>query len=345
MNLSQTLALLRALSRFLARLSLAAAQILALGIIMWLGLRLYPGDRWLAVRLGSYFAPWLLVALLPALAITLLARRRGWTGVVLLLILLLGSRYWPLFDPTPAAIGAERPASELRVMTFNVHYANRRDGDIAHLIAAEQPDLVAFQELSDELGGALLPQLAADYPYQWVDDSWGLSTALISRYPLESQPKPPAAARVQPARLATPAGKIAVWNVHPPTAIDDRGWAVQRRMLAAVAEAVEADQGPVIVLGDFNTTPDAENYALLGKRLTNVHYAVGRGFGFTFPETDLLARLPWYAQPFRVLGPLVRIDHILVSQHFAPLETHAVADGLGSDHRPVVATLRLAATR
>jgi hypothetical protein len=50
---------------------LAIAYLLVLVLIVWPLLRLYPGDRWLPVRLGSYFTPWLLMALLPALAIAL----------------------------------------------------------------------------------------------------------------------------------------------------------------------------------------------------------------------------------------------------------------------------------
>ena len=67
MKLSQIHPTLRPLSHFLGRLSLAAVQILILGTFAWLGLRWYPGDRWLPIRLGNYFAPWLLLALFPAL--------------------------------------------------------------------------------------------------------------------------------------------------------------------------------------------------------------------------------------------------------------------------------------
>ena len=81
MKLSQIHPTLRPLSHFLGRLSLAAVQILILGTFAWLGLRWYPGDRWLPIRLGNYFAPWLLLALFPALAMILLARRRRWAGL------------------------------------------------------------------------------------------------------------------------------------------------------------------------------------------------------------------------------------------------------------------------
>jgi endonuclease/exonuclease/phosphatase family metal-dependent hydrolase len=47
-------------------------------------------------------------------------------------------------------------------------------------------------------------------------------------------------------------------------------------------------------------------------------------------------------QPFRMITPLFRIDHIFVNHHFVPQETHVIPSGFGSGHRPVVATLRFA---
>jgi endonuclease/exonuclease/phosphatase family metal-dependent hydrolase len=41
-----------------------------------------------------------------------------------------------------------------------------------------------------------------------------------------------------------------------------------------------------------------------------------------------------------LLTPVVRIDHVLVNDRFAPLESYKVPAGYGSEHRPVAATLR-----
>jgi endonuclease/exonuclease/phosphatase family metal-dependent hydrolase len=82
---------------------------------------------------------------------------------------------------------------------------------------------------------------------------------------------------------------------------------------------------------------------LLGAQLNDAYQVAGRGFGFTFP---VLTSLPsrhrsWRMQLLYLLAPVVRIDHILVSSHFNVQEIHFVPDNLGSDHRPVVATLQL----
>jgi endonuclease/exonuclease/phosphatase family metal-dependent hydrolase len=225
-------------------------------------------------------------------------------------------------------------------MTFNVHCSNRNAHSIANLIQTEQPDVIALQEMTKELAGLLLPELAFKYPYHLVDNSWGLPMVLVSRYPLTGQPKLPETPRAQLARVETPNGAITVWNVHPSPAVNQPGWEGQKQTLTAVARTIEQENDPLIVLGDFNTTDLAANYHLMAEHLTDVHRAVGRGFGFTFPEPDFLALTPWYAQPVKTMSPMVRIDHIFVSEHFIPQETHVVPEGYGSDHRPVVATLR-----
>ncbi len=326
--------------RAIRRLSLAAIHLLIAWIISWLLLRLTVGDQLGPVRLGSYFAPWMFLALFPALLVALLARKRWLTGVIGLLLLLFGLHYSPLFWPRLAQARAAVNDGELRVMTFNVHYANRNATGIAEMIRAEQPDVIAMQELTEDLGDPLLSKLAADYPYHLIED-WGLRLTLISRYPLTPRPRPVGLSRAQQASVETPNGPITLWNIHPPTAIGNRSWQAQHQTLRAIAAEISGTSGPIIVLGDFNTTPDAENYGLIAAHLTDVHQVVGRGFGFTFPQVNPRFNLPWYTHPVHYINPVVRIDHIFVSPHFIPLESDVIEQTLDSDHRPVVATLQM----
>ena len=53
--------------------------------------------------------------------------------------------------------------------------------------------------------------------------------------------------------------------------------------------------------------------------------------------------LIWLVQLVIAGGPFVGIDHIFVSDHFTPLSFRVVQQSAGSDHRPVVATLTVAA--
>jgi endonuclease/exonuclease/phosphatase family metal-dependent hydrolase len=108
-----------------------------------------------------------------------------------------------------------------------------------------------------------------------------------------------------------------------------------------VAQVVVKQTGPIVVLGDFNSTPQNETYYLIADRLMDVHWAVGQGFGFTLPDysQNRTPDSPPLAQTLLRFGPVARSDHIFASNHFIPLETHVVSSSGGSDHRPVVATL------
>lgn len=326
--------LLLSFVHFLGRLIIAATWVFAVALVAWNLLRIYPGDRWLWVRLGNYFAPWLFMALAPALIVALLAGRPWLSRVVLLLAVIFVARYWPVLLPRPPLIRAGTDASELRVMTFNVNHANRNASGIAELIRAASPDVIVMQELKGELAGPLQAELAPEYPYFQPETSMGLPLGLLSRYPLRAQTASPAGRRTQRVSVETPQGTVVVWNVHPPPAVSGPGWESQKAILTAVAREVEAETDPLIVLGDFNTTDQTENYRLIADHLTDVHWSVGRGFGFTFPY------LGRKGVDLPLLGPMVGIDHIFVSDHFTPQTIQVIPYGYGSDHLPVVATLR-----
>jgi vancomycin resistance protein VanJ len=333
-------------TRFSQRLIIAATQIFVLGVLSWHILRFYPGDRWYLVRLGSYFAPWLMMALVPFLSVALLGRRLKLATLALVAMLLFIGRYAYLFLPRPAI--ADNSAASLKIMTFNVNYNNRKAQEISELIRKENPDVIAFQELTKKLAVPLEAELGTDYPYSLSGDiivtrGGGSAVAIASRYPLTKAVKSLESQRVVQAIVQTPEGAINLWNIHPVVAVSSERWQIQRDIIEVVAGEVARSEGPVIVVGDFNTTDQAENYALLGDQLKDSYQVAGRGFGFTFP---VLSSRPsrdqsWRTQLLYLLAPVVRIDHILVSSHFSVQEIHIIPDNLGSDHRPVVATLQL----
>lgn len=328
------------LVRFLAAWGIVALWSVALALVLWNLARIYPGDRWLLVRLGNYFAPWLMIGTFGACVVAFLGRRRWLWRVFLALSLIFVVRFWPVLLPRIGGSGAMANLSiaSLRVMTFNVHYANEDVAGVARLIRTESPDLVAFQEFTHPFAGRLISALADIYPYALLDHAEWPRLGLVSRYPLAALSTPADAWRTQVARWATPEGEVIVWNVHSSPSVGQRGWERQRQTFLAIAREVTAAAEPIIVLGDFNTTDQAQNYQLLVEHLTDVHRAVGWGFGFTFPGRW---RDPWLLPLHHVpLIPILRIDHIFVSRHWLPEEIHVVPEGPGSDHLPVVATLR-----
>ena len=85
--------------------------------------------------------------------------------------------------------------------------------------------------------------------------------------------------------------------------------------------------GAVIVAGDFNATPDIQNYRqLLAGGYADAVQQSGAGFDPTYPADR------WYP-------PSVPIDHVLLNGATA-VSSHTVAVP-GSDHRAVVLTVKL----
>ena len=159
-----------------------------------------------------------------------------------------------------------------------------------------------------------------------------LMQAVISPYPVTPLMANRRMAKVQEVRVATPAGDVTVFNVHPL-----RGnWKARDRQLATLLqEYVLTAPGPAILGGDFNTTDKSQTYKMLSRHLRNAHWEAGRGFGLTYPAY----RHAW--NEFLPAWPLVRIDHIFYNQEFFAVSAKTLKESCGSDHLPIMANLAL----
>ncbi len=130
-------------------------------------------------------------------------------------------------------------------------------------------------------------------------------------------------------------GKVLrVWNTHfYHEAVEARRNSA-KLLLARVTEAAK-EGGPVILMGDLNSTPDSEPYRILVSGLK---------------DTRQLSQLPPYGpvgtfNGFKYEVPAVdRIDHIFVGEGVSVLRHGTLSDAVDlhypSDHFPVVTELR-----
>ena len=82
---------------------------------------------------------------------------------------------------------------------------------------------------------------------------------------------------------------------------------------------------PVILCGDFNSIPSSYTYhTILGNDLQDGFTSVGKGYMYTF----------------RYLKRLLRIDYIMSSLQFKPLEYYSPHNEFHSDHNPVVMSMK-----
>jgi endonuclease/exonuclease/phosphatase family metal-dependent hydrolase len=245
----------------------------------------------------------------------------------------------------PAASGSARPAgarpTTLRILAYNIHHGAGNDERldlerIARLIRSLDPHLVALQEVDNrtertgrvdqaaELGrmtgmgwafGPFMDFQGGEYGMA-VLSALPFSDSTNHRLPEGPEPRSALAVRVQ---LSDGAGDLVFTGIHFYRTAEER-MAQAHHLL----EVLEPEEGPVILAGDFNSTPDSEVMELIGET-------------FAIPDKgdDRLT--------FRSDQPVREIDFIAYrpSKRFAVLESRVVDEPVASDHRPVLLVLEV----
>ena len=271
---------------------------------------------------------------------------------------------------------AERPDSDrtLTVMTWNIRYDNRGDGEnawrhrsdwVAEIIKREQPDLLGCQEvLSSQLND--LEDSLTDYAVYGVGRDDGKRRGefapifyrrerfeLIDSSTFWLSPTPE---KVGSKGWDAAITRIASWvklkdkrkgdtfyaiNTH----FDHRGTTARHESAKLLAKQLRekfADH-PVILTGDFNTTPGSAPYAALTKRQQDPDAPLFQDTIDLAAEKSAGPDSTWNG--FQAVVPHRRIDFIFVSPQ-AIVQTHRTLvdqrEGrFPSDHLPVVTTLEL----
>ena len=333
---------------------LVTASYLYLALLWgWVVLRQWFGDRWWWLFLLNLFTVYLF---LPLPLVALLAWQMAQpfllllTSITTLLALFLyGGRYLPKRQTTTTG-------PTLTVLTFNLlAYTNAIAEPLAAL-RTSGADVIGLQELNPVVSAALQTQLQTLYPYQVLRPAVGSSgMGVISRYPihqLDQQIPGDWLGKPQVLRLQFGETPIIFINCHAISvnfsASDIRSFAnvnhsvAQREVqMQALADFAAAQNTPVIAVGDFNTADQTRAYRLLTRVLHDAWHQGGWGLGHTFPGSLVAAS----SRPvfFGIPAPkwLLRIDYIFHSHHWRTDQAWIGPwDGV-SDHRPVMARLRL----
>ncbi|MBN8247509.1 MAG: endonuclease/exonuclease/phosphatase family protein [Verrucomicrobia bacterium] len=231
----------------------------------------------------------------------------------------------------------------VRVLSYNIHHGEGTDGKldldrIATVIRSADPDLVAVQEvdqrttrtggvdqtaaLAERTGMHAVFGKAMDFSGgaygQAVLSRWRVETSEV--FPLPGEPgREPRIALLT--RVRPPGSPAPLWFVS--THFDHERGDLRVKSAEALMDRLRTLEGPVILAGDFNATPESRPLQILQQRFTDA--ATGR------PEPTIPAEVPDR-----------RIDFVL----FAPgdawrvVETAVLPEALASDHRPVRVTLQ-----
>ncbi len=230
----------------------------------------------------------------------------------------------------------------LRVMTYNIHHGEGLDGKvdllrIAQLIQREGADIVALQEVDKGVARtarrdfpaelAALTGMACVFSNNFAFQGGEYGNAVLTRFPVLRVANTP----YQMLREGEQRGLMQlVLEVHGRelvfmnTHIDYRPDDAERMLnVGEIETRLKQYAGrPIILSGDFNTTPDSRVCRRLNEKFDDTWARVGQGDGFTIPAEQ----------------PAKRIDYIWIAKDksLVPLKVW-VPRSDASDHLPVVA--------
>jgi endonuclease/exonuclease/phosphatase family metal-dependent hydrolase len=257
-------------------------------------------------------------------------------------------------EKLPDVDGTRPPESTARLMTYNVHGCSGMDGRvsprrIARVIAAQQPDIVALQELdlgrrrsraedqakliASELGfhAVFCPTVTLGEEHyghallsRWPVDV--VKRALLPHDPKSWWPEPRAALW---ARVQLKERTVHVIMTHLGLGPKERIAQMKALMGPEWIGGIPDDE-PVLLCGDMNMLPNSAPYKLATARLRDVQTARS--------QKRVL-------NTFTSARPVMRLDHIFVSPHFEPLAVVVPRNDLtrvASDHLPLMVDLQVA---
>ena len=278
------------------------------------------------------------------------------------------------FHPSSTFIKTKKISTSVRVMTWNIqsfkgNYNYNDPKTITHkflnVIDQFQPDILCLQEfrnLESNKQYNRLQDLKKKYPYCFFKPDYfaknkaELGCAIFSKYPITevSSYKLPNLESMLSITTTLEDKPIKIYNTHlqsykfKPDDIEtiknvssnqDFEWihvfsvikkiyqANKKRYLQAdfIKKSVLKNALPVILCGDFNDIPNSYTYSnILKAGLNDVFLKTNFGFGSTYDA----------------LFQLLRIDYILFSNQFSPLQSTIIENNI-SDHKFIVADFLL----
>ena len=303
---------------------IACVLLVVFGLAAASATALFRSDAWIADLIES-FRPHLLVATLLALPLAL-TLHGGWRSAAL-------AAFVACFIVNGATIvrtvRAATPPQEapggvrLKLITVNLLWSNRQHHRLREWLQAEAPDIVITQETTPRWA-AQLAGLDALFPHRRLPGPTD-DIAILSRHPFTMVKE--AGVRVHGtlamATLSLGGRRIDLMALHASVPTDPARRIARDAMFDDIARFARRTRVPLIVAGDFNATPWNRSMRLL-VRESPLRHAPG------FWRPTWTAHVPlWMGVP---------IDHVLAATDCRVLHRRNGPD-IGSDHRPLVATI------
>lgn len=299
--------------------------LLTVGFLATLGTLLgFFGSYWWAFDLMANFRlQYAIVLVVTAIGYALLMGK----GLAVAFLLVAGvnvALIVPLYTREPMETAGN---DELRIVSFNVEASTVNQDKVLAWMNGLEADIVVLLESSEDWESSIeetnvpysiksdLPQ---DRRYGITVLGKGADATELHRIGEAEDP----VVRIESRLNGEP---VVVYAVHPRPGTSEDGAALRNEVLEQVADLVQQETTPVVVIGDLNATPWSAAFRQLQTDANLVNSLDGYGFQATWPA----------GMPF---GLSIPIDHML---HTPELTTsdRVVGPDLGSDHLPLLVTV------
>jgi endonuclease/exonuclease/phosphatase (EEP) superfamily protein YafD len=335
----------------LARYAIAGSWVYYTLLFLWALGYFVTGDRYPLFVILNAVALYLFLPVPLAAVVAIVTRRRVLLAAAATGVMLFAVLWGWLVVPRGRAVREGEPT--LTVMTYNVNGSNENVDAIVAVIESVDADIVLLQEVNERLADTLGEDLGERYPYQVLDpynDVRGMG--MISKLPLRSTGESlPLQWVGTPQILAVEwAGKrVRLVNFHiwafglgPGRMIEINARAREAHALYLIDFVLIAERdGPVIVAGDANATPQSDAYRMLARWLQDSWTEAGYGLGHTIPGGNAPGSTWPQLGGIPVPRWLLRIDYVFHSVGLEAVEAFVTPFDGASDHRAVVVTFTL----
>ena len=250
-------------------------------------------------------------------------RLKGVTAGLVAVLLLTGYGLWPSFNFQTTESSLASAEKRLKVAQFNLGGERSSTQAVLDSLHTINADIVTLVETGTN-GGIILAKLKTDYPFQVnCFESSGCDMAVVSKLPLSNSKVIYAGQSVPILKASLGAGyrELIVAAIHTTRFPHITEQFVQFR---AIAQALEVDASPLLLMGDFNATPQSRVLQGLADRL----------------GLSIVTYLPSWPATYGL--PQLAIDHILISSSLRALSPETAGQSAGSDHLPIARVLGVA---
>lgn len=288
-------------------------------------------------ELLSHFRLQYVIGSLICLTIFALQRDKYRSLAAGLLLVINGSTIMPLYLGAPSKPVSETPLEPVsikdthKILLSNVNSSNHEHQRLIDLIQQESPDVLVLLEINNAWLNSL-QTIKTTYPFEKAiarNDNFGI--AVFSKLPIDRAEIRSWGKSGLPSLALDYQWQgegITLLATHPlPPITKDMIQQRDTQLLQAAAGAAQQN-GPVIMLGDFNITPWSSTFNL-ATELTGLKNC-RNGFGI----------LPTWPAQFELPLLMIPIDHCLVSEEIVVSDIHTGKD-IGSDHLPLIMELQL----